>query len=360
MIIDNIINVENKKKADLYELKVSKLPNVIYGVGSYAEDIMKLFNQLGIVVTEACVDSEYINKCDKEFHGLEVLSLENVSDIYDSFNIIIAYANYIDAKKKVEIYNNIANVYFIDAPHSVDFFDYQYVMDNINEFEFTYNLLQDEHSKKTLIAYINSKICGEPYPLLNYITENPYFNDIIPFSSGEVYIDCGAFSGDTILDFIKKVNGNYKKIYAFEPDEINYENLQKTVVENEIKSIQLIKKGCWSEKASFEFKSEGALSTLKNSTGDFTIEVDAVDNLIQDNTVTLIKMDIEGSELEALHGAKEIIVRDKPNMAICVYHKPEDLITIPQYISSLVPEYKFYLRHHQFISWETVLYATIR
>ena len=165
--------------------------------------------------------------------------------------------------------------------------------------------------------------------------------------------------GDTILGFNRKVKGNYNKIYAFEPDENNYGLLKKTVNDNGIKSIELVKTGCWSEKTKLDFKSEGALSTLNNEKSDFIIEVDTIDNIVQNDAVTFIKMDIEGSELEALHGARETIIRNKPNLAICVYHKPEDLITIPEYISSLIPEYKFYLRHHQFVSWETVLYAVI-
>lgn len=68
-------------------------------------------------------------------------------------------------------------------------------------------------------------------------------------------------------------------------------------------------------------------------------------------------MDIEGAELPALHGALKIIKRDKPTLAICVYHKREDLITIPQYIKKIVPEYKLYLRVHYAYASELVLYA---
>lgn len=359
MMLNKIINKQNKKKIDLLKLKNSKVPNIIYGIGSYAEDLMKLFHKLEIKVDGACVDEAYIDSCKSSFWDMQVMTLESVSKVYSRYNIIIGYSNYIDAKSKIEKIETVEACYFIDAPHSVDFFDYQYVIDNLIEFENTYHLLQDELSKETLIAYINSKIVGEPYELLPVITENPYFNDMIPFGINEVFVDCGAFTGDTILEFAKKVKGNYKKIYAFEPDESNYKILEKTVEENSIKSIELIKKGCWSKKEKFSFKSEGGLSTINEQRGDFTIEVDSIDNIIQDNIVTLIKMDIEGSELEALHGASKTIRRNKPNLAICVYHKPEDLITIPQYISSLVPEYKFFLRHHQFISWETVIYATI-
>lgn len=70
-------------------------------------------------------------------------------------------------------------------------------------------------------------------------------------------------------------------------------------------------------------------------------------------------MDVEGAELESLKGAKKIIQRDKPKMAICIYHKPEDVITLPVYIKELVPEYKFYLRSYSNADNEMVLYAVI-
>lgn len=70
-------------------------------------------------------------------------------------------------------------------------------------------------------------------------------------------------------------------------------------------------------------------------------------------------MDIEGSELEALKGAVHTIQRDKPKLAICIYHKPEDMTEIPLYIKSLVPEYKFYVRHHSNCWTDTVLYAVM-
>lgn len=76
--------------------------------------------------------------------------------------------------------------------------------------------------------------------------------------------------------------------------------------------------------------------------------------------VTTIKMDIEGSELEALKGARETIRRDKPKLAICIYHKTEDLWEIPLYIKSLIPEYRFYIRHHGPSGlYDSVLYAVM-
>ena len=71
----------------------------------------------------------------------------------------------------------------------------------------------------------------------------------------------------------------------------------------------------------------------------------------------MIKMDIEGAELDALYGAKNTIRKYKPLLAICVYHKREDMLTIPQYIKSIVPEYRFFLRAYEKTATELVLYA---
>lgn len=95
-----------------------------------------------------------------------------------------------------------------------------------------------------------------------------------------------------------------------------------------------------------------------SSDGDILIEVDCIDNILScDEKVTYIKMDIEGSELNALKGAEQHIVRDKPRLGICIYHKQEDLVKIPQYIKSLHPHYQFYVRPHSTMPTELVLYC---
>ena len=81
--------------------------------------------------------------------------------------------------------------------------------------------------------------------------------------------------------------------------------------------------------------------------------------IAEGDKVTFIKMDVEGAELESLKGAEKTIRRDKPKLAICIYHKPEDMWTIPLYIKELVPEYKLYIRHHSSGVCETVLYAVM-
>lgn len=84
-----------------------------------------------------------------------------------------------------------------------------------------------------------------------------------------------------------------------------------------------------------------------------------IDDVVHEK-VTFIKMDVEGSELKALHGAKKSIKKHLPRLAISIYHKPEDIVEIPEYILSLHNGYQFYIRHH--VPWlnnETVLYAVL-
>ena len=93
--------------------------------------------------------------------------------------------------------------------------------------------------------------------------------------------------------------------------------------------------------------------------GSNVVIVDSIDNVCGKDRVTFIKMDIEGSEAKALRGAEKTIRRDKPRLAISIYHKPEDYFEIPFLIKEMVPEYKLYIRHHTFNKNNTVVYAVL-
>jgi hypothetical protein len=161
----------------------------------------------------------------------------------------------------------------------------------------------------------------------------------------EVYVDAGAFDGDTIREFLSYCGENYKKIYGFEPDNNLFSKLKKYVGEASLHNTLVFQKGAWSRECVYD-----------------SMQLVPIDHIIDTATpVTFIKMDIEGAELEALKGAKNTIQRNRPTLAICVYHKAEDILTIPHFIKSLIPEYKLYLRNHGEFTFcsETVLYAVL-
>ncbi|MCL2844479.1 MAG: FkbM family methyltransferase [Chitinivibrionia bacterium] len=178
-------------------------------------------------------------------------------------------------------------------------------------------------------------------------------------NDNEIFIDCGVFNGITVKDFVEFCKGKYNKIYAFEPIPDQYKNSLQNLQKWGIERVELIEKGVWSSEATFNFAVNGVSSQISDN-GTIPIEVVAIDSVIPENeNITFIKMDIEGAELEALKGAENTIRRCKPKLAICIYHKPMDVIEIPAFIISLVPEYKFYIRHHSLGKNETVLYAIL-
>lgn len=123
--------------------------------------------------------------------------------------------------------------------------------------------------------------------------------------------------------------------------------------------IVIVPYGMWSEKAVLSFSQDGNAGSRITAGSGETINVDTIDNMCFEDKVTFIKMDIEGSEQNALRGAVNVIKKDKPRLAVCVYHSLEDLYEIPFWIKETVPEYKLYIRHHSDNECETVVYATI-
>lgn len=177
----------------------------------------------------------------------------------------------------------------------------------------------------------------------------------------EVFVDCGAFDGDSAFAFMKWCNNHYKHIYCFEPDKKNYVLCKQNLSEEISKEkCTVFNKGTWSSNTELSFSDTADVASHICDDGIQRIAVEALDQelLVKRNEkVTFIKMDIEGAELETLKGASRLIAEQKPKLAICVYHKPEDIFTIPEYLRALNPDYKFYLRHYTFAEWDTVLYA---
>lgn len=204
------------------------------------------------------------------------------------------------------------------------------------------------------------------------IRETQYFDELLNFDDNEVFLDCGCYDCGTVNDFINRVDGKYSRIISFEPDTINFENCKKIVKEKKWNNVEIINKGLWDKSTTLNFVNGWNSASKIVEEEDFDIshikienveivKVDVVDidSIVQNERVTFIKMDIEGAELNALKGAEKTIKKNKPKLAICIYHKPEDVTAIPSYLKSIVPEYKFILRHYSDCSQETVLYAVV-
>ena len=191
-----------------------------------------------------------------------------------------------------------------------------------------------------------------------------YYEDCFTFGNDEVFIDGGAYIGDSAEQFSQHVNGNYKHIYAFEPDKENFKKAEMQL--KMLPNTTLISSGLWNKSGQMEFMHDPELlgSSLIYHATEYTtsmVSVVALDELFADKQMkdwpTFIKMDIEGAEKQALFGAKNIIRKKKPKLAICAYHKIEDIYELPQTILSIRPDYHMILRQYEFGRYETILYA---
>ncbi len=230
----------------------------------------------------------------------------------------------------------------------------------LEEYRQTYSLLEDERSRKTMQCYLNAATAGEFDTLYRECRiQQDYFNEITLDLKPDTLIDCGAFDGDSIHEFIQAFP-NYQRLIAFEPDPNNAELIRKREKNERMHGLMLIEKGVYSENMVLYFQANGESNSFLSGSGDTMVEVTKLDDYRSEIIgAAFLKMDIEGSELEALKGAKNLIREEHPILAICVYHKESDLIDIPQYIHATagVGAYHYYLGFHGQSLAELCFYA---
>jgi FkbM family methyltransferase len=357
-----IVERENRLPHLVSELNGSGLPVLFYGAGQYAGLIYDIFRNAGLHISDFVVTSLENNPSD--FKGHKLSALQDTLEKYDKCNVLIAFGlKTSDGFKQIEENlmrsGKVANIYFYDGVHyqfhNEAGLEYSFIEKHEYELEQLYEKLADDRSRDILVAFINQRISGDTCYLRDLVTSDQYFPNIINLLDDEVFVDCGAYDGDTIDAFICKMGSKrIHRMYAFEPDTENYTKLKLRGFENMI----AIQKGVYDKRTTLRFSGQGDTESSLADSGGCEVEVDTVDNVLQGKKVTYIKMDIEGSELAAIEGAVNTIITYRPKLAISAYHRKEDLITIPQKILSLVPDYKLYLRIHLPYSSESVLYAT--
>ncbi len=235
-----------------------------------------------------------------------------------------------------------------------------------------YDMLEDIESKRTYAGVIISRMRGS-YPDEKLFSENQYF--AFPKfrfrNPKEVFVDCGAFVGDTIEQYINMRCGVFHKIIAFEPDQNNYFAMKARIcrLQNEwnvcSENIEYYPYGIGdkSKKGFYECYdvNNGLSSKLVESLNPAQMDecrIVCLDDFIKEN-VSFLKADIESYEYKMLLGGEKIIRDCHPLMAVCIYHNAVDLYSVPLLIKKIVPEYKVGIRQHSYMIEETVLYAWV-
>lgn len=219
--------------------------------------------------------------------------------------------------------------------------------EHLNELNWLYDKLEDYRSKKLLFAILNNWYQYDFKTLASSQEKNyPHYFDLDLFScKDEVMVDLGAYIGDTVLDFIHTYGKDcYKKIYAYEISKDTIEYLKqntKSYPNIEIRTKAVI------DQISTMYLGENCVDASANTveaSGTQEVETTSLDLDIEE-PITMIKMDIEDSEQQALLGTKNHIQKEHPKLLISVYHNLVDLWKIPTMIEEMCPDtYHFYLR----------------
>ena len=233
-----------------------------------------------------------------------------------------------------------------------------------------YELLDDEESKRVYLTMLENRI-NCTFPEDDIIIPDQYY--CLPkfraAAAGETFIDCGAYVGDSVENYIWAHDGVFKKIIAFEPDKKNYtamgfrmERLKKEWGISD-DAVELYDYAVGDEDNTLYVESYdnnnglGSKMSATKSSGSEECRTVTLADYITDKC--FIKADIESYEYKMLKGAEAQIKEHKPIMSICIYHNSVDFFSIPLLVKSLVPEYKLSVRQHTYALSDTVLYCTL-
>ncbi len=333
-------------------LKSETKPILLYGTGNGADKILDELERLKIKVSGVFASSGFVR--DRIFRGFRVLSLAEAEEIFGDFIALFSFGS-----NRPEVIENIKSImqrHTLLAPEvpvcGGAIFNMDFAKKHKDKLEKAYSLLADEQSKKVFEQTTLFKLDGDISRLFACETpEDEAFNNIIRLKEGDSFLDLGAYNGDTVADFIKRV-GKYSHITAVEPDKKSFAKLVRNTNGLNLRLINAaISESCGPIPFSFK-SSRGSVAD-----GDDLINSVTIDEICRETAFDYIKFDVEGKELEAICGGKNTIKKDRPKMLVSAYHKSDDYFSIPLTVNKLNPDYKIYMRHYPYVpAWDTNFY----
>ena len=333
-------------------LQSVKKPVVLYGMGNGADKIINVLNTYGVKISGVFATDGFVR--DKCFHGFKLSSYSELKERFGEMTVLLSFGS-----SRPEVLDNIKKIsaeqelYAPDVPVYGDtLFNSEYLSANKKAFCRVYSRLADEQSRETFENVIRYKLSGRlDYLFGCEVSEDEPYSSFLKLGNSESYIDLGAYTGDTVADFLSRTKG-YNSITAVEPDKKSFKKLIKnTEGLNNFKAIN----ACVSDlggTALFSMRG-GRNSSLGEGEEIAAVTVDE----IAENGATFIKADVEGEEKRVISGAKNTILRYKPKIQLACYHRTEDLITLPDAVDKIRSDYRLYMRRFPSVpAWDMNYY----
>jgi len=350
-------------------------PLALYGLVLRFDYFLSLCQNFGLPVACIC-DS---NRKGVYKNGSPILDMPTLARDFRDAVVFICSNRYSDEIGKSLIQSGFAPESIVCCPemHSWPWKTHLDFEPFLKGYEWAYNFFEDQHSRELIMDRVKLYLLG-PRQCPNTASDMYYEGGFISLSQGEIFVDCGVLDGDTVIQFIDKMKAagkTYKKIYGFEPSEPNRAAAIGNLSSHS--NVEILPVGVWNSETELTFvddlagmshmshyvslyNSEWLLFKSTETKYERVVKVTSLDMFFgkeKRELPTFIKMDIEGSEKEALMGAANIIKQAKPKLSICAYHKPEDIYELPQTIMGIRDDYRFALRSHPISPNEIILYA---
>lgn len=350
--------------------ELSKSDVFMYGGGITGRRILKELKPYQINI-KYIVDDD-MNKWGNTLENIEIISYSQLEKMCANLDRVSIILTTIYGKTVLSRLNRIEN---IDVYEMYGWLDEAYGLNSltiglddekeIEKFGARVDelkpLLADEESRRVYEGVYDYMRSRNTDIIVNICTESEqYFIPEVLDAIQEPLnlVDGGAYVGE-LYQQIKKNHLQLEHWYCFEADADNYQHLLKQSEKSSLSGVQIcIEKGLWDKEGILYFDADkNTVSRIVSYKTDNQIETVSLNTYFKEKSCNFIKMDIEGAEYPALCGAIDVIRRDRPILAISIYHSVEDYYRIPDYLTSMLENYRYYIRHHALILSETVLYA---
>lgn len=344
----------------------------LYGAGVMLYDALPCLEQCGFII-EGIIDGDP-RKQGSNFRGIPIISLKAAAPKLTDCGVAITtekYANEIIRQLKEYLPDRRifrTSMYPLGAVRGKSILHlWEYLGAHLDELSEVRKIWADENSKTTMDIVLDSWLRFQGDRLTQCITVPQYFTPEIVAHVGDwpILVDVGAYTGDTVAEAMRMFP-QLQQIYAFEADSNNFNELYRQyAIDPRIKAYQLAisnRSGTTAFSVGYNFFSRTTGHCLNGSSGAEplqTVQTKPLDDALAgvDQRISMIKIDVEGNELDVLRGAERRIINDQPALAVCLYHRNEDIIDIPLWLHHRLPNYRFFFRQHSIHGTDSVLYA---
>ena len=347
----------NAEESWMDRVRHTKKPVVVYGMGNGADKLFVLLEEQGIAVADVMASDGFVR--GHVYRGFRVKTYREICERYGDVLILLAFAT--DLADVMGGIRRIAREQEVYAPELPVFgggiFDAAYAEAHAGELAEVYDRLADGESRRVMAGLLNFRLHGRMEELEAIASPRARaYREILRLTREETYADLGAYTGDTIREFLE-CTGGYRGIIALEPAEKNFEKLEKYAEENHLENVELHRLAAYSGPAVLKFSAKSGRCAAIAGEGKREVPADSLDHILDGRGVSFVKMDVEGAERPAILGMEATIRRWHPKMLMAAYHRTEDIYTLPRMLWEIWPEARIYLRKHPYIpGWEANFY----